>query len=168
MIRRIPALALAVVMSIHPTMALASERPVQPEPQQVSQWVTLAGRIDHYSAESLKRDNTLVIDLRLAEEGLADEQDRLAKASVAYVHLPTERKVPNREQVRRLAKLLDDNPGRPILLHCSSGNRAGMLWAANLIEQGMTAAEALERVQPIVSKEPIRQAIRDYPAGEEQ
>jgi len=164
----VAAAALAVALLADPSLTRAAEKPVLPERQPVSEWVTLAGRIDRYSADDLKGENTLVIDLRLAEEGIAQERDRLSTAGVSYVHLPTERTVPDAQQVRRLAKLLNEHPQRPILLHCSSGNRAGMLWATHLIEQGMDAEAALERVQPIVSKEPMRQVIRTYRAGEEK
>ena len=169
----ITAISLAILVALQSWPAMASEpkadRPRPPQSQSVSEWVTLAGRIDHRSAEDLRREDTLVIDLRMDEEdGLKDEQDRLANAGVQYVHLPTGRSVPSVAQVRRLEKVLNDNPNRPILLHCSSGNRAGMLWATHLIEQGMDPESALKRVQPIANRAPIQQAILGYRAGEKE
>lgn len=124
----ITAIVFAMLVTFQLLLANASEKQTgiskPPQSQPVSEWVTLAGQID----------------LRLEEEeGVEDEQDRLAKAGVQYLHLPTGRYVPRVEQVRLFANILNNNPDRPILVHCSSGNR-----------------------------EPIRQAIRGYRAGAEE
>ncbi len=68
-----------------------------------------------------------------------------------YVHWPIEDgPMPDAPMVRRLAKfivgLVED--GRKVLVHCHGGNnRSGLVVARTLIEQGMSAEEAIERVR---------------------
>jgi|GEM_PF-5710842 len=87
----ITAIVFAMLVTFQLLLANASEKQTgiskPPQSQPVSEWVTLAGQID----------------LRLEEEeGVEDEQDRLAKAGVQYLHLPTGRcSSGNREPIRQ-------------------------------------------------------------------
>lgn len=157
-----------MLMTLVATSACDTEEAApQPPPLKVSKNVTLAGPITEFAQSELRDSDTLVIDLRLAdEEGTLEEGARLSEAGIRYLHFPMGREV-TRDQVERFATALSENSDRPLLLHCSSGNRAGLLWAAHLIEQGGDAEQAIRLVSPIANRVPIQQAIRDYQAVRE-
>jgi protein tyrosine phosphatase (PTP) superfamily phosphohydrolase (DUF442 family) len=134
-------------------------------PLRVSDSVTLAGALTADLTASANRD-VLVIDLRMEEEGLEVEAQMLSAADIDYINIPVGRVAPDRETVDRFSKLIRDNNHQKIIVHCSSGNRAGLMWAAHLINQGTSVADAVAVVRPIATREPTRQAIVDYAEGQ--
>lgn len=146
----------------------ATETAPPAERLQVAPNVTLAGAIDGYSDIELRKEDTLVVDLRLVEEGAQDAKARFGAAGIRYAQLPMGRDTPTLEQVQHLERILSENTDRPILLHCSSGNRAGLLWASHLIEQGVAVDEAVSRVSSIANRESVQQAIRNYAGGRDK
>ncbi len=131
--------------------------------QPVSNNVVLAGVLNSDSEALLIRDNALVVDLRtVAEEGVTLQAQQLKSAGVDYAHLPVGRSPLPYETVQSFQQLQDEHVGQPIVVHCASGNRAGILWAASLIEQGQSVEQAMRAVDKIVTKDSARQAIRAY------
>ncbi|MGK0222152.1 MAG: protein tyrosine phosphatase (PTP) superfamily phosphohydrolase (DUF442 family) [Limisphaerales bacterium] len=143
------------------TAAQAAENPPA-KPLQITATITLAGLLAEGAIPSLKAEDVLVIDLRTAEEGIQSEADTLKAAQIQYINIPMGSTPLERTTVERFSKLIGENSERKILVHCSSGNRAGVIWAAHLMEHGSTAADALEKVLQVVTKEPARQAIIGY------
>jgi uncharacterized protein (TIGR01244 family) len=130
-------------------------------PLLVSESVTLAGELTEAQISTFNHQ-TLVIDLRTAEEGSQAEAEMLGAANIRYVNIPMSRKPLNKKTVDQFSKLILDNANSKVLVHCSSGNRAGLLWAAHLINQGTNVDKALTLVRPIATKEGTRKAIRLY------
>ncbi len=156
-------LALVALAVLIVGLVLSNSAPdAEPNTHQVSDWITLAGVIDQSSDAQLAKTNTLVVDLRLAREGIEADQSRFAEIGVDYLHLPMGRELPSADQVAAFDRILTDNPDRPILLRCGSGNRAGLLWAAHSIENGLDAEEAIRRVSGIANLEFTQQSIRAY------
>lgn len=134
-------------------------------PLSVKKDVTLAGVLNEGAEQALSRHGAFVIDLRTSmEEGVSSEAQALEKAGVTYSHLPIGRSPLSSATVQTFQHLLSNHPDQPILVHCSSGNRAGVLWAATLIEQGQTVEDAMKAVDVVVTRDSTRQAIRDYAA----
>ena len=128
----------------------------------VSDRVTLSGRVDPASIDT----GTFVIDLRAAdEEHVATDVQAMADVGVERVSLPLGREAPARSAVIQFRALLERTE-QPVLVLCSSGNRAGLLWAAHLIERGASVAEARQAVAAVVTRDPIREAIAAYAKGD--
>ncbi len=157
-----PAVLLATTLFCLGACGANTQVPVSEYILQVSERVTLAGILNEAAIDDLSAQGTLVIDLRTAEEGIDVEQQKLSDANVAYAHLPMGRKPLPVATVAALKTLLADNSDRPVLIHCASGNRAGLLWAAHLLDAGTPLNEALATVADIATKTTTTDAIRTY------
>ena len=132
------------------------------ETLRVDDRVTLAGELEPAAVETLDALGALVVDLRAADEdGVAESRARFAGTAVRLVPLALDREAPNRAVVRQFAELLD-SAVKPVVVHCRSGNRAGLLWAIHLLEQGVPPEDALSAVDGIVTSDAIRESIANY------
>lgn len=142
--------------------AVKAGEPLSAATLQVTPEVTLAGALSPMAAKLLAAGNTLVVDLRGDDEGADAEARALVLAGVDYVQLPQTAKPPATRDVDFLRDLLAANAHRPVVIHCRSGNRAGLLWGAYRLDQGGALPDVLEEVAPIATSQVIRQAIADY------
>ncbi|MFV2089721.1 MAG: beta-lactamase hydrolase domain-containing protein [Pseudomonadales bacterium] len=140
----------------------SSQTPVSAYELQVSDRVTLAGLLDAQALPQLRDEGVVVVDLRTAEEGVAEEATQMKQAGITYYNLPVGRDGLSADVREKFSALLEEHSGRPVLVHCRSGNRAGLLWATHLIDEGKTAEEALSVVDGIVTSHGIRGAIKNY------
>ncbi len=122
--------------------------------------ITLAGILNPDAIAQLQTDDAVVIDLRTAQEGVAEEAEQMKQAGISYFNLPVGRDGLSDTITSDFAALLEEHKGRPVVVHCRSGNRAGLLWATYLIEEGYSVTEALAAVDDIVTSEGIRTAIK--------
>lgn len=105
----------------------------------------------------------VIIDLRTAEEGATTEQGEAESLGLTYHNLPVAGANILDDQVLALDELLDAAPQEAlVVLHCASGNRAGMLWAAAEMRRGRNVDDVLEQVAPVVTKAPVVAAVRGY------
>ncbi len=135
----------------------------------VSDHVLLTGSLRVSVLAPLADTNAVVLDLRGSdEEGVAASVRAIEAARIERISMPLGRVMPDPSEVARFTSVLDATTasGQPLIVQCSSGNRAGMLWAAYLIDTGTTPEAALQAVDPIVTKEPAREAILGYGGGE--
>jgi uncharacterized protein (TIGR01244 family) len=94
-------------------------------------------------SEAATQGVATVIDLRHPSEGIAEEGALVRKHGMTYVNIPVTPETLSREQVDRVAELFADSNKRPALIHCSSGNRVGGLWALYLrFHRDMTPEDA--------------------------
>jgi uncharacterized protein (TIGR01244 family) len=84
-----------------------------------------------------------VVDLRAEKEGLEPQKAAIHAAGLRYLNIPVTPTTLTVEDARVLEKLLAEPEAFPILLYCSSGNRAGGLWAVTLRLGGQGEQEAL-------------------------
>jgi len=113
-------------------------------------------------AELAKQGYHTVLNMRGEDEMDWDEKAAVEAAGMSYETLPMAypiESIPD-EWVDRFDALMRD-ASRPIVLHCSSGNRVAGLWAVWLAErEGVDPARALElgreagmtRLAPVVEK----------------
>ena len=99
------------------------------------------------TAEGLKRLKELgfktVVNLRTdAEPGVAEEAAQLAGEGLAYHHVPVSPASFSAADVAAVKAVLDDPAAAPVLLHCSSSNRVGAVWAVLQAQQGKGLEEA--------------------------
>ncbi len=128
----------------------------------VTPTVALSGSLRARAPELLERQNAVVIDLRRADEGAELEAQQMQSSGVTYFNLPISSDSLDTATVDRLDTLLSAHSQHPIILHCRSGNRAGLMWAALLKNRGESSAAAISAVSEIVNSPKIRQAIREY------
>ena len=150
---------LAVCLS---ACAPASQKPVSEYELEVTGRVLLAGLLSDGIEGQLQKSDTVVVDLRTVVEGTAAETVQMKQAGISYYNLPVGRDGLSADTRDAFRKLLEAHPDQPVVVHCRSGNRAGLLWATHLMDEGATADEALTSVNEIVTSDRIRTAIRAY------
>jgi len=106
----------------------------------------------------------VVVNLRSQQEVDAlgfDESATVLDAGMTYVHIPVTPDTFSTADVDRFAEVLDRSEGK-ILVHCSSSNRVGGLWAAYLArKRDVPLEEALELGEAAgLSRETMVQATR--------
>jgi len=84
----------------------------------------------------------IVVDVRLS--GKDNERKEVEKDGMQFVELPWHCLFPKDEPFARFLKLLKDNPGKKVFVHCRYGDdRTGMMIAAyRMAVEGWTPAEA--------------------------
>ena len=127
--------------SLQPTALAAESAALSAYLLEVSPHVTLAGELNAEMADQLPTDIT-VIDLRTEAEGTATEAERFAELNVPYVNIPIGPEGLSESTVDQFAQTLQKLDGRRAVIHCRSGNRAALLWAVHLMNQGQSADEA--------------------------
>jgi uncharacterized protein (TIGR01244 family) len=103
-----------------------------------------------------------VINLRFPKESKYDEKPHMEEAGIKYVRFPIAGGVPAQETVAKFSSIVDQLAGQQILVHCASGNRVGILWAAHLLDQGMALDQAIEQVREVTTRKSSVKAIREY------
>lgn len=109
-----------------------------------------------------------VVDLRRPEEpGVEEEKALLAELGVAYVPVPVTPATFSGEDVSAVAKVLADPARGPVLLHCSSSNRVGGVWAVLRAREGRSREDAIAdgKAAGLASEGMIAAASRVIDAG---
>jgi len=105
----------------------------------------------------------LIIDLRTSEEGVSEARVQAEALGIRYENIPVAGPHIISEQVETLSQLLEERDAyHQTVVHCRSGNRAGMLWGALQINAGAANADVVESLAPIVTKAPVQKALLDY------
>jgi uncharacterized protein (TIGR01244 family) len=94
-----------------------------------------------------KRGVRTVINLRTPAEmeklGF-DEKAAVERNGMVYVHVPVQSEPPADVDIQRVMKILDGAKDAPVLMHCASSNRVGMMWSIFRARQhGLAADQAL-------------------------
>ncbi len=151
-----------LIACAHQSLSGVSENTLDVTPN-----ITLAGSLADQAPQLIKRHNAIVIDLRHPSEGIDPEAQNMRALGVSYFNLPVTPNTLNSELVNKFDTLLTEHTGHPIVVHCQSGNRAGLLWAALLKERGESSAAANAAVADIVTKAGIRKVIQAYTINRE-
>ena len=144
--RLIPVFALASALA----MAGPAEVPATVDGiagyKRVHSGLAAAGVPSAEALASLKaRGFKTVIDLRgVTEPGVAEEEATVRAQGLRYVHVPISPSTFSLGNVEAVAKVLDNAEAAPVLLHCTSSNRVGAVWAVIQVQKGLSleAAEA--------------------------
>ena len=127
----------------------------------VTDRVTLAGYPDAPMIADLKASDALVIDLRRPQEMNA-QAPSLEQHQLQPVNIPLGGNPPRRTDVDRFERLLSEAGERPVVIYCTSGNRAGLLWAAMRIDRGVPVEDAIREVSDVATRTDTVRAIRAY------
>jgi tyrosine-protein phosphatase SIW14 len=108
-----------------------------------------------------------VVNLRAAnEQGVNIEADQKAAqdAGLKYYHLPFVVATPDSTKIDEFLKLVAAPANQPMLLHCASGGRASLFWAAKRVMiDGWTVEKAMNETDLAKNANPAaRTAVLDY------
>ena len=152
-------IAVCVVAACQPQ---ALSQRISDQQHEVASGVTLAGALLPAALPYLKQRDALLIDLRTQAEGTEAFAREMAQQGIDYVNVPVDRDPLKPETVRRFEAALAERGARPTLIFCASGNRAGMIWAASQVDQGVRVDDALAMVVPVATRRATREAVRAY------
>lgn len=71
-----------------------------------------------------------IIDARMPEEGVAQEQELVESLGMRYFNIPVGAEGILPSHIDSLRNILQDDANRPALIHCAIGGRVQYLWAA--------------------------------------
>jgi uncharacterized protein (TIGR01244 family) len=143
--RLILALSLAALPRTSP-----AEGPSIPESADIPNYKVIAPGLaaaGQPGPEALRRLRELgfrsVVNLRTASEpGVAEEKAIVESQGLKYVHVPLSAATFRLEDAKAVARAVDDAAAAPVLLHCTSANRVGGVWATILAMKGKPLDEA--------------------------
>jgi uncharacterized protein (TIGR01244 family) len=158
---------LGAVLSISPS-AWADDFPAAERSLQVANSVWLTSKPDLRQLDFDKVGGVLIIDLRTPAEGTDDAAAQARKLGLRYQNIPVSGAVIEPASVAALSALLAANEEGDVIVHCRSGNRAGLLWGAAQLEQGVALEEVLVGVSGIVNRPGIENALKDYAQARER
>jgi uncharacterized protein (TIGR01244 family) len=109
-----------------------------------------------------------IVNLRAASEAGVDleaDQKGAQDAGLKYFHLPFVTATPDATKLDEFLALVTARENQPMMLHCASGGRASMFWAAKrVMVDGWPVEKAMGEL-PDLSKnvvQPLRTFVLDY------
>lgn len=130
---------------------------------QVGENRVLAGALDLNALRSSYEGSIRVIDLRTAAEGAAEEAIEAEGLGMEYANIPVSSAVVDAAQVAALRDTLNAaGPDELVVVHCRSGNRAGLLWGALQLEAGKPLEQVQEEVSGVVTAPRIVEGLAAY------
>ena len=141
----------------------AEDTPYSPYLSQVEDNVVLAGALDLDALRASREGTIRVIDRRTEGEGAPEEAAAAAALGISYTNIPVSSATIDSAQVAELKDALGAaRPDELVVVHCRSGNRAGLLWGAAQLEAGVPLEVVQENVSGIVTSEPIAEGLESY------
>jgi uncharacterized protein (TIGR01244 family) len=139
------AFSIALLMLL--TMALATQSQAsesQVNLQQITESLYTSGELSSAQIATMKTDGLMVmIDLRNPSEGIDNAQSAAKDLNLHYSNVPVGRELPNEQTMAQISAIIDAAAPGNVLLHCTSGHRAGIVAALYLQQQGASNAQAL-------------------------
>lgn len=158
----------AVILVLLATLAVAARAgdaagAYSPRLQSVDEHTVIAGLLDLNALHQAHPDNVLVVDLRTPVEGTAEEAEAAAQLGIDYTNIPVAGASVDPAQVDQLRTALDDaDADTTVVIHCASGNRAGMLWGALQLQDGASLETVQARLADILDKPPAIEGLEAY------
>lgn len=108
-------------------------------PQVATSGKLLPGAVDELKQHGFKA----VLDMRTVKEGTKEEESDVREAGIEYYNIPIDKDWPEADAFVRFRSILENQENYPILIHCGSANRVGMMWSAYQLENGVEYEEAI-------------------------
>ena len=86
--------------------------------------------------ELVKHSFQTVIDLRSESEGTPSEKKAVEAVGITYINIPVTSEGVNESQLTAFKQALEQ-AAPPVLIHCATGNRAGAMWTAYRLSEGI-------------------------------
>lgn len=84
-----------------------------------------------------------VLDMRTVKEGTKAEESIVREAGIQYYNIPISKDWPAADAFVHFRAIVENQENYPILVHCGSGNRVGMMWSAYQLEKGVEYEQAM-------------------------
>ena len=141
----------------------ASEPVISEYVSQVEDNVVLAGALDLDVLRASHQGVIRVVDLRTEAEGAPAEAAAAETLGISYTNIPVSSAAIDAAQVGALQEALAEAGSDDlVVVHCRSGNRAGLLYGAAQLEAGVPLDEVKEKVSGIVTAAPITEGLESY------
>jgi uncharacterized protein (TIGR01244 family) len=128
--------------------------------QRVAPNIATSGALDSNAIQELvKHDFRTIIDLRTEQEGTNNEKLAVKKTDMEYFNIPVTREGIDESQLAAFKAILAQATS-PILLHCSTGNRAGAMWVVYRLSEGMPADRAFKEGRDAGMNEAMTEIIK--------
>jgi len=115
--------------------------------------IATSGELKPGALQELKRFGfKTVVDLRTASEGVKDEAESITQMGMDYHNIPIGRSWPEPSVFQEFQALVENEDNYPMLIHCRSANRVGMLWTVYQLEKGVAYNEAIAQGRTIGMK----------------
>ena len=110
----------------------------------VYDWLYMAGQPDQETIKGLKGQGfEIVFNIRGLNEGTFDEKTLVEENGLTYYQVPLLKDgAMDPQAVKDIFAVIQENHGKKILFHCSSGNRIGAWFGAHLIQDHGYETEA--------------------------
>ncbi|MHC4924091.1 MAG: protein tyrosine phosphatase family protein, partial [Planctomycetota bacterium] len=93
--------------------------------------VFLASQPDGPALEKASKNGIrTVVNLRMPSENGESERTSVEGLGMKYVNVPFDKEHLSDEAVDGVLRVLQDPVNHPVMIHCSSSNRVGMVWMA--------------------------------------
>lgn len=125
--------------------------------------VVLTGLLDLEALEREHGSEVLIIDLRTEGEGAQREAEAAAAKGFGYANIPVSSAVVDPDQVERLrTTLASADPEALVVVHCVSGNRAGLLWGALALTDGASLDSVKQSVDGVLTRQPAVDGLENF------
>ncbi len=124
--------------------------------------VALSGRPDDEEFRAAQEAGyATVVNLLTVDEGAAGEALLVSVLGMRHVHVPIAGPNVTPASADELAGVLDSGDGRPVLIHCASGQRAAGVYALYLVRhRDVELHDALDRAAELgLTKAAVRDAV---------
>lgn len=130
---------------------------------EVDERTVIAGLLDLEALRAAHPGKVHIVDMRTAEEGTAEEAAAAEAMGLNYTNIPVSSATVDPAQVEMLrATLAGADPDALVVVHCVSGNRAGMLWGAAQVAAGAPVEEVRDRLSGILTKPPAIEGLTGF------
>ncbi|BBL35783.1 hypothetical protein Nstercoris_02059 [Nitrosomonas stercoris] len=111
--------------------------------------------------ELVKHGFSTVIDLRTAAEGTDAEKKMVKSAGMTYINIPVANDGVKETQLEAFKQTLEQN-SPPFLIHCATGSRAGAMWTAYQLNNGVAPEIALKEGRASGMGSGIEKKVTEY------
>lgn len=115
--------------------------------------------------ELVKHSFQTVIDLRSESEGTPSEKKAVEAAGMVYINIPVTSEGINESQLTAFKQALEQ-AAPPILIHCATGNRAGAMWTAYRLSEGIAPEIAFKEGRAAGMNAGMEEKVRKSWCGE--
>ncbi len=130
-------------------------------------YVATSGKLAPGALEELKSHGfKTIVDLRTVSEGTSDEAELAKKAELSYHNIPVGKSWPTAEVFTQFKTLVENEDNYPMLIHCGSANRVGMVWTMYKLQSGVAHSAALMEGRTIGMKPSREDQLEKNIAGQ--
>ena len=131
--------------------------------QRQSPAIATGGLVSTDAMNTLKKQGfKTIVDLRTPKEGVKKEHALAEANGLAYYNLPVAKAFPDASMRAQFKRLVEDPANHPVLVHCGSANRVGMVWAAYQLDQGASFEAAVAEGRAIGMKPSKEKQLVEY------